>query len=232
VPLVPLPPLFHHWPNAVLAAVVMVAVSGLVDARFPALLWRQDKLEFAIWAVTMLTTWFVSLPLGIGVGMLLGLAMAVQRMMHPHVAVLGNVEGVFRNVDRFPEADVLDDVLVVRYDGALNFANQTHFRSTMTRLVAKKGDGLKLLVLQADTISYVDVSARATLRILVDEWQSRGLKLCLAGAIGPVRDALASDGLLDSGDVCFQLSVDHALEEFQTPGSVPQNLQDMAQQHR
>ena len=230
--LVALTPLFYHLPNAVLAAVVMVAVSGLVDVRFPALLWRQDKLEFAMWAVTMLTTWFVSLPLGIGVGMLLGLAMAVQRMMHPHVAVLGNVEGVFRNVDRFPEADVLDDVLVVRYDGALNFANQAHFRSTMTRLVAKKGDGLKLLVLQADTISYVDVSARVTLRVLVDEWQSRGLQLCLAGAIGPVRDALASDGLLDSGDVCFQLSVDHALKEFKTPGSVPQNLQDMAQQHR
>ena len=78
----------------------------------------------------------------------------------------------------------------------------------MNRLVSQRVPKLKLLVLQADTMSYIDASARATMRILVQEWRQQGIKLCLASAIGPVRDALAADGLLDSGDVCFQRNVE------------------------
>ena len=226
-----LTPLFYHLPNAVLAAIVMVAVAGLVDLRYPLTLWKQDRVEAAILAITLLVTLTVSLPMGIGVGVLLALALAVQRMMVPHVAVLGNVEGVYRNVARFPQAKTDPDVLVVRYDGALNFANQAHFRSTMTRLVQAKRPHLRLVVLQADTMSYLDASARAAIHLLIKEWQSEGLKLCLAGAIGPVRDALAADGLLDSGAVCFQLNVDDALTDYRAPGSVPQSHQDMAHQH-
>ena len=226
-----LTPLFYHLPNAVLAAIVMVAVAGLVDVRYPATLWKQDRIEAAILAVTVVVTLSMSLPIGIGVGVMLALALAVQKMMMPHVAVLGNVEGVHRNVDRFPEAQTAPDVLVVRYDGALNFANQAHFRGTLNRLVKEKGDGLRLVVLQADTMSYMDASARATMQALAKEWQEKGLKLCLAGAIGPVRDALAADGLLESGEVCFQLNVNEALTEYHKPGSVPQSHQDMAQQH-
>ena len=226
-----LTPLFYHLPNAVLAAIVMVAVAGLVDLRYPLTLWKQDRVEAAILAITLLVTLTVSPPMGIGVGVLLALALAVQRMMVPHVAVLGNVEGVYRNVARFPQAKTDPDVLVVRYDGALNFANQAHFRSTMTRLVQAKRPHLRLVVLQADTMSYLDASARAAMHLLIEEWRSEGLKLCLAGAIGPVRDALAANGLLDSGAVCFQLNVDDALTDYRAPGSVPQSHQDMAHQH-
>ena len=226
-----LTPLFYHLPNAVLAAIVMVAVAGLVDARYPLTLWKQDRLEAMILGVTVLATLTVSLPIGIGVGILLALALAVQRMMLPHVAVLGNVEGVFRNVERFPHAQTEPDVLVVRYDGALNFANQAHFRSTLNRLVLQRDPELRLVVIQADTMSYMDASARATMHSVVKEWREKGVKLCLAGAIGPVRDALAADGLLEGGDVCFQLNVDDALAEYRKPGTVSQSHQDMAQQH-
>ena len=227
-----LTPLFHHLPNAVLAAIVMVAVAGLVDVRYPVTLWKQDPIEAAILVVTLTVTLTVSLPSGIGIGVLLALALAVRRMMVPHMAVLGNVEGVYRNVTRFPHAHTEPEVLVVRYDGALNFANQAHFRSTMNGLMEQRRPHLKLLVLQADTMSYVDASARATLRVLVNEWRAQGVKLCLAGAIGPVRDALAADGLLDSGDVCFQRNVNDALTEHRQPGSVPASHQVVAQQHR
>lgn len=226
-----LTPLFYHLPNAVLAAIVMVAVAGLVDVRYPITLWKQDRLEATILVLTVAVTLTVSLPTGIGAGVLMALALAVQRMMLPHVAVLGSLEGVYRNVDRFPQAQTDPDVLVVRYDGALNFANQAHFRSTLNRLVVERGEALRLVVLQADTMSYMDASARSTMHALVNEWSERGLKLCLAGAIGPVRDALASDGLLDSGDVCFHLNVVEALAEYRSPGSVPRSHHDMAQQH-
>ena len=229
--LVLLTPLFHHLPNAVLAAVVLVAVVGLVDMRFPRKLWNQDKWETGVLAITFLVTLFVSLPTGIGVGVSLALALWIRQMMTPHHAVLGNVHGVHRNVARFQEAVVLPEVLVVRYDGALTFANQSHFKRTLQDWVTRKGDPLELIVIQADTISHIDASARATFRSLLQEWRAAGLEVCLAGAIGPVRDSLASDGFLDEGGVTFQLNVDDALAEFERPGSVSQRNQAMAQQH-
>ena len=229
--LVLLTPLFHHLPNAVLAAVVLVAVVGLVDMRFPRKLWNQDKWEAGVLAITFLVTLFVSLPTGIGVGVSLALALWIRQMMTPHHAVLGNVHGVHRNVARFQEAVVLPEVLVVRYDGALTFANQSHFKRTLQDWVTRKGDPLELIVIQADTISHIDASARATFRNLLQEWRAAGLEVCLAGAIGPVRDSLASDGFLDEGGVTFQLNVDDALAEFERPGSVSERNQAMAQQH-
>ena len=229
--LVLLTPLFHHLPNAVLAAVVLVAVAGLVDIRFPRKLWHQDKWEAGVLAITLLVTLFVSLPSGMGVGVGLALALWIRQMMTPHHAILGNVHGVHRNVERFPEAVVLPEVLVVRYDGALTFANQSHFKRTLQAWVVRKGAPLQLIVIQADTISHIDASARATFRNLLQDWRAAGLQVCLAGAIGPVRDSLASDGFLDEGGITFQLNVDDALAEFEHPGSVSRRNQAMAQQH-
>ena len=229
--LVLLTPLFHHLPNAVLAAVVLVAVAGLVDIRFPRKLWHQDKWEAGVLAITLLVTLFVSLPSGMGVGVGLALALWIRQMMTPHHAILGNVHGVHRNVERFPEAVVLPEVLVVRYDGALTFANQSHFKRTLQAWVVRKGAPLQLIVIQADTISHIDASARATFRNLLQDWRAAGLQVCLAGAIGPVRDSLASDGFLDEGGISFQLNVDDALAEFEHPGSVSRRNQAMAPQH-
>ena len=229
--LVLLTPLFHHLPNAVLAAVVLVAVAGLVDIRFPRKLWHQDKWEAGVLAITLLVTLFMSLPSGMGVGVGLALALWIRQMMTPHHAILGNVHGVHRNVERFPEAVVLPEVLVVRYDGALTFANQSHFKRTLQAWVVRKGAPLQLIVIQADTISHIDASARATFRNLLQDWRAAGLQVCLAGAIGPVRDSLASDGFLDEGGISFQLNVDDALAEFEHPGSVSRRNQAMAQQH-
>lgn len=225
-----LTPLFYHLPNAVLAAIVMVAVAGLVDLSYPRTLLKQDRVEAGILFVTVVVTLTVSLPMGIGLGVLLALALAVQRMMVPHVAVLGNVGNVYRNVDRFEDAVTKPDVLVVRYDGAVNFANQAHFRGTLVGLTQDQPE-LRLVVLQADTISYMDASARAALKTLLSEWRVGGIQLCLAGAIGPVRDALAADGLLENGAVCCQLTVEDAMANYRNPGSVPPAHQNMATQH-
>ena len=125
----------------------------------------------------------------------------------------------------------MPEVLVVRYDGALTFANQSHFKRTLQTWVTRKGAPLRLIVIQADTISHIDASARVTFRNLLQEWREAGLQVCLAGAIGPVRDTLASDGFLDDGSISFQLNVDDALAEFERPGSVSRRNQTMAQQH-
>ena len=224
-------PLLSHLPLAVLGAMIVVAVSSLFDLAYPLKLWNRDRIEALILGATFLATLIWSLPLGIGAGILLSLALAVRRMMHPHVAVLGEVEGMYKNVARFEGALTHPDVLLVRYDGALNFANQDHFKSTMRQLVREKGESLKLIVLQADAMPYIDATARGVVESLVKEWEEIGLSFCLSGAIGPVRDAMAADGLLEHPHVRVHLTIPQALEDFRHPGSVPPSLQTMAKQH-
>lgn len=226
-----LTPLFQHLPFAVLAAMIMVAVMGLVDVKYLRVLWQQDRLEAGILALTALVTLWVSLPMGMAIGALAGLGVLVQRMMQPHVAELGKVQGVYRNLIRFPEAETEPGILIVRYDGPLTFANRAHFESEMEHLVHGKGPALQLIVLQADTISYIDATSRETIKALVNQWHQKGWKTSISGAIGPVRDALAKDGLLMADRLSFQISVDHAVQQFNQPGSVPDAAKRLAQQH-
>ena len=226
-----LTPLFQHLPFAVLAAMIMVAVMGLVDVKYLRVLWQQDRLEAGILALTALVTLWISLPMGMAIGALAGLGVLVQRMMQPHVAELGKVQGVYRNLMRFPEAETDPGILIVRYDGPLTFANRAHFESEMERLVHGKGPTLQLIVLQADTISYIDATSRETIKALVNQWHQKGWKTSISGAIGPVRDALAKDGLLMADQLSFQISVDHAVQQFIEPGSVPDAAKHLAQQH-
>ena len=226
-----LTPLFQHLPFAVLAAMIMVAVMGLVDVKYLRVLWQQDRLEAGILALTALATLWISLPMGMAIGALAGLGVLVQRMMQPHVAELGKVQGVYRNRMRFPEAETDPRILIVRYDGPLTFANRAHFESEMERLVHGKGPTLQLIVLQADTISYIDATSRETIKALVNQWHQKGWKTSISGAIGPVRDALAKDGLLMADQLSFQISVDHAVQQFNQPGSVPDAAMHLAQQH-
>ena len=230
--LVLLTPLFHHLPNAVLAAVVLVAVAGLVDLQFPRKLWHQDKWEAGVLAITFVVTLVVSLPMGIGVGVTLALALWIRQMMTPHHAVLGNVHGVHRNVERFKDAVVVPEVLVVRYDGALTFANQSHFKRTLQTWVTRKGAPLQLIVIQADTISHIDASARVTFRNLLQEWREAGLQVCLGRRHRPCsRQPGVRRFLGRRRSISFQLNVDDALAEFERPGSVSRRNQAMAQQH-
>jgi MFS superfamily sulfate permease-like transporter len=101
----------------------------------------------------------------------------------------------------------------------------------MERLVHGKGPTLQLIVLQADTISYIDATSRETIKALVNQWHQKGWKTSISGAIGPVRDALAKDGLLMADQLSFQISVDHAVQQFNQPGSVPDAAKHLAQQH-
>lgn len=74
-------------------------------------------------------------------------------------------------------------------------------------------------------------TARGVVESLVKEWQEIGLSFCLSGAIGPVRDAMAADGLLEHPHVRVHLTIPQALEDFRHPGSVRPSLQTMAKQH-
>ena len=126
-----LTPLFYYLPNSVLAAIIMVAVFGLIDLRYPAQLFRSRKDEFMLLVATFVITLTVGIKDGILVGVLLSLLLLVYRTSRPHIAVLGKIKGTnyFKNVLRFPaETEIHDAFLIIRFDAQLFFGNKDYFK--------------------------------------------------------------------------------------------------------
>ena len=188
-----LTPLFYFLPKAVLGAIIAVAVFRLVDLRYAAQLWSEDRVEAATMALTFFVTLGVGMVEGLLAGVFLSLAYTVHRLRRPHIAEIARLRGTdyFRNVERFPaEVERRDDVLMFRFDAPLFYANAAEFRDELLGRVQRCGAALTTVVLNSEAITYVDSTAEHALARLIAELQQRGLRVIVSGAIGPVRDVV------------------------------------------
>ncbi len=211
-----LTPLFYYLPNAVLAAIIMVAVFGLIDFKYPVQLFKNRRDEFFLLIATFLITLTVGIKEGILLGVLISLLLLVYRTSRPHIAILGRIRNTdyFKNVARFPEdTETFKEYLIVRFDAQLYFGNKEYFKKELLKQLDGKGTEVKYIILNAEAINYIDSSAVHMLRQVIDELKSRGIKLVIAGAIGPARDIFHSSGLInDIGKENFFVKTNEAFE--------------------
>ena len=215
-----LTPLFTFVPKAVLAAIIMTAVFGLVDVATARHLWHVDRADLMLMGVTFVATLTVGIEQGILTGVLASLVWFVWRTSQPHVAVLGRRPGhsVWRNVARYPEAVCPPEILVVRVDAPLFFANTAFLKQTIEAL-AEGRDQLQHLIVDAKAIGSVDSQALDTLQEIVEAFQRRGVVVWFSGVRGPVRDRFRIDGLWDHvGDEHFVERVQEAADQIDVPG--------------
>jgi len=195
-----LTPFFYYLPKSVLGAIILVAVYSLIDLKYPKQLFRQQKDEFVLLVVTFLTTLLIGISQGIIFGVLFSLVFLVYRISKPHFAVLGKIKGMeyFKNVDRFgDDIEVYEEILMIRFDAQLFFANVHYFKKTLMKEVGKKGASLKYVILNAEPVNYLDDTAAKQLQTVVSTLREKGITFKLAGAIGPIRDMLKKSGLVD-----------------------------------
>ncbi|MDG5767952.1 solute carrier family 26 protein [Balneolales bacterium ANBcel1] len=187
-----LTPLFYYLPNAVLGAIIVTAVLGLIDTGEMRFLWKARKDDFAMMAVTFLVTLFVGIEQGILTGVVASLGVVIYHSSKPHVARLGQLPGtrLYRNLARFSDARDRDDILVIRFDAPLFYANADFFKETVIRFAAAKKPDLRLLVLDASGINSIDTTGVHMLMELKEELDSEGVSLRFAAVHGPVRDML------------------------------------------
>jgi SulP family sulfate permease len=205
--------LFEKLPEATLAAIVIAAVIELVD--FPALaaLYRvytrrlgraygvAARPDFIAAIAAMLGVLvFDTLPglfIGIGVAMLL----LLYRASRPHVADLGQVGegGRFEDVERHPDAVRVEGVAVLRVESGLFFANADAVDARVRRAVV---EGASAVVLDAETVPFIDVSAARMLDSLATDLDRQGIRFLLARDVGQVRDVLAA---VDAGDALAEV---------------------------
>ena len=183
--------LFFYLPNSILAAVVLVAVSGLIDFKTPKQLWKKDKVDFAMLMITFLITGTLGIEIGIVSGMLLSLLVVIYRASNPHIATLAKVPGTnyFRNTSRFDNLEERDDVLMVRIDGPIYFANLNFIKKKLDKWADAKKE-LRSVILNFESIPSVDSSGAHELEDWIKDWKSKGIHVYITGVRGPVRDIL------------------------------------------
>lgn len=212
-----LTPLFHNLPNAILASVIMVAVFGLIDYREAIHLWKTDRSDFWMLLVTFIATLLLGIEEGIGIGVILSLGLVIFRTSRPHIATLGRVPGsnFYRNVARFDDLEIRPDILILRLDAQLFFANLNFCKDHLETMIQSKGKALKCIILNAESISHIDSSATRFLQDLVADLRTRGFVVLFNSVIGPVRDQMALNGLLARiGQENMFMSVQNAVDAF------------------
>ena len=214
-----LTPLFYHLPQTVLAAIIIVAVFGLINFKEAVFLWKANQLDFCLMFATFLATLLLGIEQGIIIGVSLSLIILIFRTSRPYVAELGKVPDAnfYRNKERFSEVIIDKDILVFRFDAQLFYANSNYFRDKLDEMVLKKGSALKLIVLDAESINRVDSTGVEMLKERIRFCQKKGIFFYFAGVKGPVRDDLFRSGILEIIDLShFFMRANQAVKFYKT----------------
>jgi SulP family sulfate permease len=207
----------------VLAAIVLVAVSGLVKVREILRLRRISRLEFRVAMVALVAV----LLLGILKGILLAATASILFLLHksarPLVAFLGRIPGTRRWSDaaRNPDNELVDGVLIFRVESSLLYYNVEHIVATVVERLRAAGPGLKLVVCDLSASPYVDLAGARALEKLHAEVASRGAVFRVVEARASVRDLLRAEGLEEkTGSIDRFRGVEDVVELFEKEGAV------------
>jgi SulP family sulfate permease len=193
-----LTPLLYHLPQSVLAAVIIMAVIGLINFGAIRHAWKANRHDGIAAVVTFAATLAFAphLDQGILVGAGLAIGLYLYRTMSPRVAILGRYhDGTLRDVKvhRLPESKV---VVAVRFDGRLYFANVSYFEDASLEAVAEH-PRISFLLVVADGINEIDASGEEVMHHLVERLRANGITVLFAGLKKQVLDVMRATGLFD-----------------------------------
>lgn len=196
--LLALTPLFTLVPYAVLAAVIMVAVAGLFDVREAARLFRLKKADGWTLAVTFAVTLAAGIEEGLLAGIFVSLLLFVARSSRPRTVVLGRVgdRDEFHDIGRRPDAVTCPDVIVIRVDASLYFANARFVEDRVRERLALNPEA-RWVLMDMSGVNDIDAVAVAVLDDLMEACAHRGVRFAFAGMKAQVRDVAARDGWAD-----------------------------------
>lgn len=191
------PRLMIHLPAAALGAVVISACSSIVEISTVRRLYYHRRGEFYLSMVCFLGVAALGVIQGIFIAVGLALLVFIWRAWRPHCAVLGRVDGMkgYHDITRHPEARRIPGLVLFRWDAPLFFANAEFFREQALRAVTTAPTPTRWIVVAAEPVTDVDITAADVLAELVEELHRADIELCFAQMKGPVKDHLKRYGL-------------------------------------
>ena len=213
--------LVHDLPTSSLAAVVIVAVIGLIDIVAARRLRRWRRSEFTLAMAAFVGVAVLGVLWGVGIAIALSLLNFIRRAWRPHDAVLGRVDNLkgYHDTERHPDARLIPGLVLYRFDAPLFFANADYFRAHVRALA--RSHGTRRIVVAAEPITDIDATAGETLRALHDELAADGVELAFAELKDPVRDRLRRYGIYELiGDDHFFPTIGVAVSAYVSDAGV------------
>ncbi len=216
------PDLLKHVPTAALAAVVISSAIGLFEISDLKRLFRIERWEFWLSMACFAGVAVFGAIQGVGLAVAIAVIEFLWDAWRPHSAVLGRVEGVrgYHDVTRYPNARQTPGLVLFRWDAPLFFANAELFKDRALDAVATAPAKVEWLVVAAEPVTSVDVTAADALSELDEALRGAGTKLCFAELKDPVKDTLKRFGLFDQiGERSFFATIGEAVDEYEARGS-------------
>ncbi|MHC2402125.1 high affinity sulfate transporter 1 [Bradyrhizobium barranii subsp. barranii] len=191
------PSLLQHLPTAALAAVVIASAIGLIEVADLKRIHRIQRWEFWLAIVCFVGVAVLGVIPGIGLAIAIAIIEFLWDGWRPHSAVLGRAYGVkgYHDITRYPDARRVPGLVLFRWDAPLFFANAEFFRERVLDAVATSPTPVRWLVVAAEPVTSVDVTACDVVAELDRSLHAQGIEFCFAELKDPVKDKLKRFGL-------------------------------------
>ena len=189
----------YHLPKAVLAAIVMSAVFGLIDFKSMVHAWKVRCTDGFVGIMTFVTTLIMAPKLadGVLVGVAFTIFLFLAGVMKPRSEVLGRrANGSLAGAATHDLAPISEDYVALRFDGSLVFINAAHFEQAVLKSLSEFPNAKAILII-GQGINRVDATGEEKLRALTKDLKAAGVTLMLAGLKRQVREAMERAHLQD-----------------------------------
>lgn len=221
-------PLLYNLPKPVLAAIIMMAVVGLINFKVIFNAWRANKDDGIAGVVTFFATlaFAPSIQNGIVTGIILSLGLLLYRMMRPRIAVLGmHQDASLRDAQRHSLPPLHPKIAALRFDGALRFINVSSFENALLDL-ERKNPAVNSILIKCSGINDLDASGVDMLHNLGTRFRNNGITLVFSGLKKQVQDVMERTGLVQAIGVenifaSDQEAIDKLMSEKAEMGLLP-----------
>jgi high affinity sulfate transporter 1 len=211
------PNLLRYLPQTVLAAVVIAAAIGLFELADLKRIYRIQRWEFWLSIVCFAGVAVFGAVQGIAIAIVIAVVEFLWDGWRPHSAVLGRVDQVrgYHDITRYPDARRIPGLVLFRWDAPLFFANAELFHQRVLDAIAAAPTKVRRLVVSAEPVTSIDVTAADILRELVDQLRADGIEFCFAEMKDPVKDKLKRFGLFERiGEDTFFATLGEAVHAY------------------
>jgi len=215
--LIAAPNLLKDLPSSALAAVVIASAIGLIEVEDLIRIYRVQQWEFWLSIASFAGVAVLGAIPGIGLAVLIAVIEFLWDAWRPHSAVLGRAEGVkgYHDITRYPDARLIPGLVLFRWDAPLFFANAELFQERVLEAAAASPTPVRWLVVAAEPVTSVDVTAADVLNELDHTLRDAGVELCFAEMKDPVKDKLKRFELFTQiGEASFFPTVGAAVSAY------------------
>jgi SulP family sulfate permease len=205
----------YYLPTATLAAIIILAVLGLLDFTLVKHLGKTKQSDMWLLLLTFFSTLIVGIIEGILIGVVFSLGLFIYLTTRPHTAILGRVGETmdFRNLKHYPEATTYIGVIIIRIDAQFYFGNVSFLKTLLKKLEMESLSPLKTIIIEACSIAQLDSSADSVLHDIADDFKVRNIELKFASVKVPVLKVMKASGLYDKiEERNFFMNIDDAVQ--------------------